>query len=82
MEFMELTWQAWYTIAVVLCMFGALLFTKIRTDAAFLLTMIALFISGVLDAKTTFGGFSSESVVLVAVLYVVIAGLTRTGVLD
>lgn len=82
MEFMELTWQAWFTIVVVLCMFAALLFTKIRTDAAFLLTMIALFIGGVLDAKTTFGGFSSESVVLVAVLYVVIAGLTRTGVLD
>lgn len=79
---MELTWQAWFTVAVVLGMFGALLFTKIRTDAAFLLTMIALFISGVLDAKTTFGGFSSESVVLVGVLYVVIAGLTRTGVLD
>lgn len=82
MEFMELTWQAWFTIAVVLCMFGALLFTKIRTDAAFLLTMIALFISGVLDANATFGGFSADSVILVGVLYVVIAGLTRTGVLD
>ena len=81
-EFLGLGWQAWYTIVVVLAMFLALIFTKIRTEIAFLATITALFVAGVLDVKGAFGGFSSESVIVVAVLFVVIAGLTNTGVLN
>ena len=79
---MELNFQAWYTIFVVLAMFISLSFTKIRTEVAFLAVMVALLCGGVLDAKTTFSGFSSESVIVVAVLFVVISGLTYTGVLN
>ncbi len=79
---MELSFQAWYTIFVVLAMFISLSFTKIRTEVAFLAVMVALLCGGVLDAKTTFSGFSSESVIVVAVLFVVISGLTYTGVLN
>ena len=79
---MELSFQAWYTIFVVLAMFVSLSFTKIRTEVAFLAVMVALLCGGVLDAKTTFSGFSSESVIVVAVLFVVISGLTYTGVLN
>ena len=79
---MELSFQAWYTIFVVLAMFISLSFTKIRTEVAFLAVMAALLCGGVLDAKTTFSGFSSESVIVVAVLFVVISGLTYTGVLN
>ena len=75
---MELSFQAWYTIFVVLAMFISLSFTKIRTEVAFLAVMVALLCGGVLDAKTTFSGFSSESVIVVAVLFVVISGLTYT----
>ena len=81
-EFLGLGWQAWYTIVVVLAMFLALIYTKIRTEIAFLATITALFVAGVLDIKGAFGGFSSESVLVVAVLFVVIAGLTNTGVLN
>ena len=81
-EFLGLGWQAWYTIVVVLAMFLAMIFTKIRTEIAFLGTITALFVAGVLDIKGAFGGFSSESVLVVAVLFVVIAGLTNTGVLN
>ncbi len=79
---MELNFQAWYTIFVVLTMFISLSLTKIRTEVAFLAVMVALLCGGVLDAKTTFSGFSSESVVVVGVLFVVIAGLNYTGVLN
>ena len=79
---MELNFQAWYTIFVVLTMFISLSLTKIRTEVAFLAVMVALLCGGVLDAKTTFSGFSSESVIVVAVLFVVISGLTYTGVLN
>ena len=77
-----LGWQAWYTVVVVLAMFLSLIYTKIRTEMAFLATITALFVAGVLDIKGAFGGFSSESVLVVAVLFVVIAGLTNTGVLN
>ncbi len=77
-----LSWQAWVTIGTVLLMFAALMFTKIRTDIAFLFTISTLYVSGVLDIKGAFCGFSSESVVVVGVLFVVIAGLTYSGVLN
>ncbi|MBQ0046136.1 MAG: SLC13 family permease [Prevotellaceae bacterium] len=77
-----LSGAAWYTILVVLAMFMAMMFTKLRADFAFLVTMTALLIGGVVDVKGAFGGFSSESVLTVAILYVVIAGLTYTGVLN
>ena len=41
-----------------------------------------LFVSGVVDIKGAFGGFSSSSVIVVGVLYMVIAGLGHTGVLN
>lgn len=73
--------KAWITVLLVLAMFLSLIFTKIKTWAAFITTVSILFIVGVLDAKEVFAGFSSSSVIVVAVLFVVIAGLTYTGVL-
>ena len=73
---------AWITIATVLAMFTTLLFTKVRTDIVFLAAIGVLFVTGVLDAKEAFSGFSSTSVVVIGVLFVVVAGLTHTGVLQ
>ena len=74
--------HAWITIATVLGMFTTLLFTKIRADIVFLAAIGMLFITGVLDTKEAFSGFSSTSVVVIGVLFVVVAGLTHTGVLQ
>lgn len=73
---------AWITIATVLGMFTTLLFTKLRVDVVFLAAMGVLLVTGVLDAKEAFSGFSSTSVVVIGVLFVVVAGLTHTGVLQ
>ena len=73
--------DAWITIVTVLGMFTILLFTKLRSDIVFLGAIGVLFVTGVLDAKAAFSGFSSTSVVTVGVLFVVVAGLTHTGVL-
>ena len=73
---------AWITIATVLSMFTVLLFTKLRADLVFLGAIAILFVTGVLDAKEAFSGFSSTSVVIIGVLFVVVAGLTHTGVLQ
>ena len=73
---------AWITIATVLTMFTVLLTTKLRADLVFLAAIAILFVTGVLDAKEAFSGFSSGSVVVIGVLFVVVAGLTHTGVLQ
>ena len=73
---------AWITIATVLTMFSVLLFTKLRADLVFLGAIGVLFVTGVLDAKEAFTGFSSTSVIVIGVLFVVVAGLTHTGVLQ
>ena len=74
--------HAWITIVTVLSMFTVLLFTKWRSDLVFLGAIGVLYVTGVLDAKDAFSGFSSTSVVTVGVLFVVVAGLTHTGVLQ
>ena len=81
-EWLGLSGNAWFTIVVVLLLFAAMIFSKLRVDIIFLLGMCALYLSGVLDLKTAFGGFSSASVIIIAVLYAVIAGLNYTGVLN
>ena len=72
---------AWITIATVLTMFSVLLFTKLRTDLVFLGAIAFLYVTGVMSAEEAFSGFSNKSVIVVGVLFVVVAGLTQTGVL-
>ena len=82
----ELFWgfnlHAWITIITVLGMFTTLLLTKLRADMVFLSAVGVLYVTGVLDAKEAFSGFSSTSVVVIGVLFVVVAGLMHTGVLQ
>ena len=80
--FLGFSLDAWITIVTVLGMFTILLFTKWRSDLVFLGAIGVLYVTGVLDAKDAFSGFSSTSVVTVGVLFVVVAGLTHTGVLQ
>jgi di/tricarboxylate transporter len=81
-EFLGFSLHAWITIVTVLSMFTVLLFTKLRADLVFLAAIAILFVMGVLDEKEAFSGFSSPSVVVIGVLFIVVAGLTYTGVLQ
>ena len=81
-EFLGFGINAWITIITVLGMFSVLLFTKLRSDVVFLGAIGILYVTGVLDAKEAFSGFSGTSVITVGVLFVVVAGLTYTGVLQ
>ena len=80
--FLGFNLHAWITIITVLAMFTTLLMTKLRTDLVFMSAVGVLYVTGVLDAKEAFSGFSSTSVVVIGVLFVVVAGLTHTGVLQ
>lgn len=81
-ELMGLSGNAWFTVVVILVLFGAMIFSKVRSDILFLGAMGTLFVSGVLDVKGAFGGFSASSVIVIGVLYMVITGLNQTGVLN
>ena len=79
--FLGFNLHAWITIITVIGMFAVMMLTKLRTDLVFLAAIGILFVTGVLDAKEAFSGFSNTSVVVIGVLFVVVAGLTYTGVL-
>lgn len=73
---------AWITILTILTMFTVLAFTKLPADLVFMGGMTVLFVTGVLSPQEALAGFSSESVVTIGVLFVVIAGMTHTGVIQ
>ena len=81
LTFLGFNIHAWITIVTVIAMFSVMLFTKIRSDLVFLCAVGILYVTGVLDAKEALSGISQTSVAVVGVLFVVIAGLTHTGVL-
>jgi di/tricarboxylate transporter len=78
---LEFSIYAWITIVTVLVTFGILLFTRLRSDLVFLCVVGVLFVTGVLNANEALSGFSSTTVAVVGVMFVVVAGLTYTGVL-
>lgn len=51
-----------------------------RPDAVALLALLALVLFGILDPSSAFAGFGSPVIIAVAAVYVVSAGLERTGV--
>ena len=79
--FLGLSLPAWITVVTVITLFLVLLLTKIQEDIAFLGAISILLLTGVLTEAESFSGFSSSSVVVVGVLFVVVAGLKHTGVL-
>ena len=73
---------AWITVLVIAGTFLTLLLTKTRPETVFFTAMAVLCVSGVLNFEDTFKGFDSSSVLTVAVLYIVIAGLKYAGALE
>lgn len=73
-------------IALVLAILGAaiVLFSseKLRVDVISMLVLLSLLLSGLVDIDEAFSGFSSPAVITVWAIYIVSAGLFRTGVAD
>lgn len=77
-----LSWSAIFTLIVLVVMFGVLLFTETEPALVFGGGMAAFCVSGVLTPAQSFCGFSDASVITIIVLYLVIAGLTYSHVLE
>ena len=79
--FLGLGLNAWLTIALIVVLFCTMIFTKIPAEFAFVGAMAFLYITGILSGSEAFAGFASESVLIVGVLFVIIAGLVHCGVI-
>jgi di/tricarboxylate transporter len=73
-------------IALVLVILGIaiVLFAseRIRVDVIAMMVLLTLLFTGLVDTDQAFSGFSNPAVITVWAIYVVSAGLTRTGVAD
>ena len=54
----------------------------LRVDVIAMLIILALSITGLIEIKEAFSGFSSEPAIIVAAVFVLSAGLSHTGVTD
>ena len=75
----NLDWQAWTTIAITVGLFLLNALTNLSAEVVFLGGMAVLFVSGILSEQDALAGFSNPGMITVAVLYIVVTGLTQTG---
>jgi len=75
----KMGWDAWLTLAVVVGCFGMMAFTWISPDIIMSAGLTLLLVTGVLLPGEALAGFSNQGMLTVAVLYVVVSGLTETG---
>ena len=77
----SLDWPAWYTLAALVVMVVALVRGVARTEMVLLGTLGLLLLGGVVEPAAAFAGFANPAVVAIASLFVVAAGVDRTGAL-
>lgn len=70
------------TITFIILAITIILFIsgKLRPDIVAILSMVSLYIFGVLSVQDTFAGFSNSTVVMIAALFIVGEAMSRTGV--
>ncbi len=78
----ELSWQGWATIAVTLGVFVLNAISTLPAEIIFLGGAAVLYVSGILTEEGALAGFSNPGMITVAVLYVVVTGLSQTGGLN
>ncbi|MAX40704.1 SLC13 family permease [Gimesia sp.] len=74
--------EAWFTVTIVGLLFIALVKNLAPPDVIFLAATTVLAVAGIITPEEAFAGFSNTGMLTVAVLFVVVAGLRETGVLD
>jgi len=55
---------------------------RLRVDVTAMLTLLALVLAGVLDARQALSGFASEPAIIVAAVFVISGGLAATGITE
>ena len=74
-----MTWEGWFSVAVVALVVGLLAATRLAADIVLVAGVTILVLSGVLTPPEALAGLANEGMATVAVLYVVAAALRETG---
>ncbi|WP_350284876.1 SLC13 family permease [uncultured Croceitalea sp.] len=62
------------SITIILFIWG-----KFPPDVVALMSMLSLYLTGIIDLKETLSGFSNTTVIMIAALFIIGEGLSRTG---
>src|SRR5690606_5813541 len=73
------TWHGWLTLGVIGLTLAALIRGRIGPDIILAAAVALLVFAGILTPGEALAGMANEGLATVAVLYVVVAGLTETG---
>lgn len=74
-----MTWHAWATLAVIAGILAALIRGRVGSDVVLVGGVALLVLLGVLSPAEALAGMANPGMITVAVLYVVVCGLTETG---
>ena len=76
---MTLGWEGWFSLGVVVCCFLFFVASRAAPDLITSAGLTLLLVSGILTPAEGLAGFANEGMLTIAVLYVVVTGLTETG---
>ena len=77
-----MSWEAWYTLAVILVVVAVLASERVSAPVAVMGAVAALVAPGVITSTQALAGFSNEAAVTIAALYVLAGAVQATGALE
>jgi di/tricarboxylate transporter len=72
--------NGWITLAILVAALAAFAWGRLRADVIALSTVLAVGLTGVATPAAAFAGFGDPTVITIATLFVLSAGLERTGI--
>ena len=76
-----MTTDAWITLGVILAVLALLVRGRVSPAVVVFGGAVAVLVLGVIEADAAFSGFSNSAPITVAALYVLAAGIEKTGAL-
>jgi di/tricarboxylate transporter len=77
-----MTYDVWLSLAVLVATITLLATGRVRTDVVALLALVAVSVLGLTTPERALAGFASPAVLTIAGMFVLSAGLSRTGVAE
>jgi di/tricarboxylate transporter len=77
-----MSWEAWFTLVVVACIVALLVTERVPPSVAILGGVIVVLVARIVTPEEAFSGFSNPAPITVAALYVLAAGVQKTGSLE
>ncbi|WP_242086411.1 SLC13 family permease [Aestuariivivens sediminis] len=66
-------------LTILIITIGLFIWGKFTPDIVALISMISLFLTGILDVTETLSGFSNPTVIMIAALFIIGEGIAQTG---